>query len=226
MQARIRELLRHGDFLSLVLLATVAGTVWGFIELADELAEGELEQFDAAMLYLFRNPADPADPVGPRWLEELVRDATALGGVFVLTLLVFATTVSLWLENHRRAAVWLVVATAGAMALSTLFKLFFARERPSVIAPELLPSTFSFPSGHSILAAAVYLTLGALLARVVPRARTRTFILAMAIVLTLLIGVSRIYLGVHYPSDVLAGWTLGLGWAALCWLVAWNIEKR
>ena len=225
MHSRARELLRHGDFLSLVLLLTVVGAVWAFVELADELAEGELRWLDTQILHWFRNPDDLSDPLGPRWVEEMIRDATALGGVLVLTLVVAATAVALWLERHVRAAAWLLVATLGAFALSTVFKLYFARERPDILAADLLPSSFSFPSGHSFLSAAVYLTLGALLTRVVPNTRTRSFVLFMALLLTLLIGASRVYLGVHYPTDVLAGWTLGLSWAALCWLVAWNIQK-
>lgn len=225
MHARLKELLRHGDFLSLVLMLIVAGSVWAFVEIADEVIEGELQRLDMRVLLLFRNPSDLSDPIGPRWFEELVRDATALGGVVILSLLASTAVIALWLERRRRAAAWLLIATLGAFALSTLFKLLFARERPDILASDVLPATHSFPSGHTFLSAAVYLTLGAMLAHVVPRKRTRTFVLFVAVLLTLLTGFSRVYLGVHYPSDVLAGWTLGLSWAALCWLVAWNLRK-
>lgn len=225
MPARLKELLRHGDFVSLLLLLIVIGCVWAFVEIADEVLEGELRQLDRGILLSLRNPANVTDPIGPRWFEELMRDATALGGILMLTLLVAAAVVVLWLEQHRRAALWLLIATLGAFALSSLFKLYFARERPDILATELLPPTYSFPSGHSMLSAAVYLTLGALLTHVVPRKRTRGFVLFMALLLTAFAGFSRVYLGVHYPSDVLAGWTLGLSWAALCWLVAWNMRK-
>ncbi len=223
---RVRVLLRHGDFLSLLLLLIAVASVWAFVELADEVREGGLQGLDTRILYWLRDPMDTTRPIGPRWLAEAIRDASALGSVTVLALLVSATAAALWLEKHRPAAVWLVMAALGATGLSTLFKLFFARERPDLIAPELLPTSYSFPSGHSALSATVYLTLGAALTRVVPRASTRALVLATALLLTLFTGVSRVYLGVHYPSDVLAGWTLGLGWAALCWLIAWNIEKR
>lgn len=222
---RLREVLRQGDFLSLVLLLVVVGSVWVFVEIADEVLEGELRALDNRILWLFRNPADPGDPIGPRWLDEAIRDATALGGPLVLTLLVAAAVVVLWLERHRRAALWLAAASLGALALSSAFKALFARERPDLLPAELLPVTYGFPSGHSFLSAAVYLTLGALLVHVLPRGRTRTFVLATAVLLAGLTGFSRIYLGVHYPTDVLAGWTLGVGWAALCWLVAWNLRK-
>lgn len=220
-----KELLRHGDFLTLVLLAIVVGTVWGFVELADEVLEGATHEIDIRLLYLLRNPADPTDPIGPRWFEELMRDATALGSFAVLTLLTVAVVGTLWLEQHRAAAIWLAVAVVGALVFSTLFKVIFARARPDLLPAELLPASFSFPSGHAFLSAAVYLTIGALLTRVLPNRRTRIFVLSMAVLFTVLTGFSRVYLGVHYPSDVLAGWTLGLCWAALCWAVAWNLGK-
>lgn len=226
MRAYIREIFRHGHFLTLALLAIVVGTVWAFVELADEMLEGELQELDARLLNFFRNPTDATDPIGPFWFEELMRDVSALGSVPVLSLLVLGVVVTLWMERRRAAAAWLTTAVLGALGISTLFKNVFARARPDLIAPELLPASFSFPSGHAFLSAAVYLTIGALLTRVVPTQGTRTFVLAMAVLLTVITGISRVYLGVHFPSDVLAGWTLGLSWAALCWLIAWNSTKR
>lgn len=223
---RMMELLRQRDFLALSLVAVIVGTVWAFIELADELVEGELHDVDLRLLYLLRNPADATDPIGPYWVEEWMRDITALGGVPVLTLLAFTVVLTLWMERHRAAAAWLTASILGAAIISPLFKYLFARERPAILAPELLPSSFSFPSGHAFMSAAVYLTIGALLTRVIPNRRTRTFVLLAALVLAFMVGVSRVYLGVHYPSDVLAGWTLGLCWAALCWIVAWRIQQR
>lgn len=222
MKERLKALSRHGDFLTLVLLVVVCGALWGFIEIADRLRDGEWHAIDMRLLQLLRDPENPANPIGPRWVEELVRDASALGGFLVLTLLTVGAVVTLWMEKHHAAAVWLTTAMLGAVGMSSLFKHFFARERPAIITADLLPTSFSFPSGHAFLSAAAYLTIGALLTRVLPKKRTRSFVLAMALLLTLLTGFSRVYLGVHYPSDVLAGWTLGLSWAALCWLVAWK----
>lgn len=225
MRERMRQLLHQRDFLTLALLAIVIGTLWIFVELADELREGQLQALDTKLLYLLRSQSDITDPIGPRWFEELMRDASALGSVIALTLLGVAVVTTLWMEKHREAAIWLTVAILGALTISSLFKLLFARERPDILAAHLLPSSYSFPSGHAFLSAAVYLTIAALLTRIVPNARTRLFILVMALLVTFLIGFSRVYLGVHYPSDVLAGWTLGLSWAALCWLVVSKTRK-
>jgi undecaprenyl-diphosphatase len=225
MRAWAKKLLHQRDFLTLVLLAIIVGTVWGFIELADELREGELHEIDLRLLYLFRDPANPHDPLGPYWVEELMRDASALGSVLVVTLLSVAVVVTLWMEKQRTAAVWLAMAVLSAAGISSLLKHLFARERPDLLATELLPASFSFPSGHAFLSAVVYLTVGALLTRLIQSQRTRIFVLLVAVLLTALTGTSRVYLGVHYPSDILAGWTLGLSWAALCWLVAWKMSS-
>lgn len=222
---RLRELRKYYDFLTLALLAVIVGAVWGFVELADEMREGELHRIDMRILHLFRDAGNPNSLVGPRWFQELMRDATAMGGVLVLTLLSVAVIVTLWMEKHRTAATWLAAAVLGALAISTLLKNLFERARPELLGTELLPTSFSFPSGHSFLSAAVYLTIGALLTRVIEDMRTRVFVLLVAMSLTVLVGFSRVYLGVHYPSDVLAGWTLGLCWAALCWLVVWSRQK-
>ncbi|MGE0525692.1 MAG: phosphatase PAP2 family protein [Bdellovibrionales bacterium] len=226
MKPLVRQILRHHDFLSIVLLLLVCASAWGFMEIADELAEGDLHELDWQLLMLLRSAENPADPIGPRWFEEMVRDATALGSTLILTLLVVSAAVALLMERKRQAAVWLIGSSLGALAFSTFFKNVFDRERPNVLAPELLPTSYSFPSGHSLLSAAVYFTAAALLVHVIPRKRTKAFLLTVALLLTLLTGFSRVYLGVHFPSDVLAGWTLGLGWSVLCWFVFWQVSNR
>jgi undecaprenyl-diphosphatase len=112
------------------------------------------------------------------------------------------------------------------MALSFALKHLFGRERPDIILHMVMVHTPSFPSGHAMLSAVIYLTLGALLAQVVQRRASRIYFLTVAMVLTFLIGLSRIYLGVHYPTDVLAGWAVGLAWALFCWLVARQLQRR
>jgi undecaprenyl-diphosphatase len=210
----------------LVLLALAAAGLWAFVAIADEVVEGETISFDRALLVALRNPSDLSDPIGPPWVEELFRDFTALGGVGVLAFLTFAVIGFLLLERRKRAALLILAAVGGGLLLSTLLKEVFSRPRPDLVPHGSYVYTASFPSGHSMMSAATYLTLGALLARVQPRRRLKIYILCVAILLTLVVGFSRVYLGVHWPTDVLAGWSVGAVWALLCWLVARWMQRR
>jgi undecaprenyl-diphosphatase len=203
-----------------------AGGTWLFIEIADLVSAGESSTFDARVLLLMRSPGDRADPVGPAWIEELGRDFTALGGIAVLALITIAAAGFLALERKYRALVLIVVAVVGGLVLSTALKYLFARPRPDLVPHGSAVYTASFPSGHSMMSAITYLTLGALLARVQTRKRLKAYLLCLAIFLTLLVGISRVYLGVHWPTDVLAGWTVGAVWAILCWLVVRWLQDR
>ena len=210
----------------LIALVVLAAGIWGFVGIADEVREGDAISLDRTILLLFRNPADPSDPLGPIWLESAVRDITALGGVTVTTLMTLGAAGFLLLSGKRGAALFVVVSIAGAALLSSGMKLGFERPRPDLVPHGTAVYTASFPSGHATGAAATYLTLGALLARFQSRRRLKVYLLSLAVLLTVLIGLSRLYLGVHWPSDVLAGWTLGASWALLCWLVAWQLQRR
>lgn len=203
-----------------------AGAVWGFVELADAVLEGETAAIDRALLLALRSATDPAEPLGPPWMAEAARDITALGGVAVLTLLTLLVAAFLALRRLWHA-VWLLLAAVGSGVLvSTVLKVAFERPRPDLVPHASYVSTASFPSGHSMMSAVVYLTLGALLARVEPDRRVKVFVLTAAVLLALLVGVSRVYLGVHWPTDVLAGWTVGGGWAVLFWLVARALQRH
>jgi undecaprenyl-diphosphatase len=160
------------------------------------------------------------------WLELAMRDITALGGTSVLTLLTLGVVGFLHLSGKRGAALFVAAAIMGAVALSFTIKAGIERPRPDLVPHGTAVFTASFPSGHATGSAATYLTLGALLARFQPRRRVKLFLIGSGVFLTVLIGLSRIYLGVHWPSDVLAGWTLGASWALLCWLVARQLQKR
>jgi undecaprenyl-diphosphatase len=197
-------------------LAGACAAAWMFIELAEEVVAGEVRAADARLLMLLRNPADPADPLGPRWLELMARDLTALGSLGVLGLLVLAAAGFLALAGRRRTALFVLAATGGGALASTLLKALFARPRPDIVPHEIYVASASFPSGHAMVSAVVYLTLGALMARLAPGLRLKVYILALAVLLVGLVGISRVYLGVHWPSDVLAGWAAGAGWAFAC----------
>ena len=173
-----------------------------------------------------RQPQDPNLLVGPGWMLTLVRDATALGGGLVMALVIFGTTGFLLLARHYHMVVFLLIATLGATGMNYLMKLVIARARPSVVPHLTDVSSMSFPSGHSAMSAAVYLTIGALLAQSVKKRRLKLYFVLVALLITGMVGLSRVMLGVHYPTDVLAGWASGLAWALLCWLIARYLQRR
>ncbi len=225
-RAFARWLLDRVELRTLLALAVVAGCLWVFVGVADEVREGETHGVDTALLLALRNPADPTDPLGPPWLEELGRDVTALGSFGILTAITLSVAGYLWLRGNRRS-MWLVLASVGGgQALSSLAKHGFDRPRPDLVPHGMVTYTASFPSGHSMMAAVTYLTLAALVARVQPTRALKVYVLVLATLVVLAIGISRVYLGVHWPTDVLAGWTAGAGWALACWLVAMWLEAR
>jgi undecaprenyl-diphosphatase len=199
---------------------------WAFIALAEEVSEGETHAIDSWLLLALRDPQNHANPLGPSWVEDAARDITGLGGYAILTLMTLAALAYLLMAGKRAAALLVVAAIVGGMLLSTGLKLGFERPRPDLVPHATRVYTASFPSGHAMLSAITYLTLGALLARVEKRRRVRAFIMGFAIAITLLVGISRVYLGVHWPSDVLAGWCVGAAWAFLCWFVALQLQRR
>jgi undecaprenyl-diphosphatase len=215
----------HGIVVLSAVLVVVLGT-WGFVELADEVNEGETQRFDEWAIRSLRRADDPATPIGPPWLHEAGRDLTALGGVMVLSLVTLAVIGYLAMVQKYHAMWFVAIATASGLLLSTAMKRAFERDRPDIVPHLSKVYTSSFPSGHSLLSAVVYLTLGALLARLVPQYAVKIYFIAVALLLTFLVGVSRVYMGVHYPTDVMAGWTAGLVWAILCWLVARYLQVR
>ena len=205
---------------ALAVLFFVALCAWAFFSIADEVAEGETHDFDTRLLLALRNPADPADPLGPAWVEEIGRDVTAFGGLGVLTAITLAVAGYLWLAGNRRS-MWLMLFAIGTgQALSTLAKAGFDRPRPDLVPHGMGTYTTSFPSGHSMMAAITYLTLATLVARVQPTRALKAYVMTLAVLVTVGVGVSRVYLGVHWPTDVLAGWTAGAAWALGCWLIA------
>ena len=195
-----------------------------FIYLAGEVTEGDTLAFDTRMLRALRSPTDPSRPLGPAWLETALLDLTAIGGPMVLGLVVVVVLGFLVLQTRYRTALFIATTAMTGELLDTVMKHAFNRPRPSIVAP--LRDTFStsFPSGHAMESAIVYLTLGAILMRVADSRLTKLYILSVAVLLTGLVGISRVYLGVHYPTDVIGGWIIGFVWASLCWLVSQRFE--
>jgi undecaprenyl-diphosphatase len=216
---------RH-ELTILASLLSVCGILWVFLWLANEVMEGDTHAFDEALLMALRTPANLADPVGPSWLELAARDITSLGGYPVLILVTLAAIGFLLIVGKRGAALLVLVSIGGGTLLSSGLKELFDRPRPDLVPHAVQVYTLSFPSGHATLSAVTYLTLGALLARVQPERRVKAYLLGVAVLLALLIGASRVYLGVHWPTDVLAGWCVGAAWAMLCWTVALWLQQR
>ncbi len=211
-----------------ILLASAftAGGVWLFIEIADEVLEGETRRIDEIILLMLRNPDDPADPLGPAWFEGVMRDFTALGSNALLVAVSLAVLGYLLLQRKKKMALFMTVAILGGFLLSTGLKQIIDRPRPDIVPHSTYVMSASFPSGHSMRSAVVFFTLGGLLARSTRNRRIRAYILALSVLATFIVGCSRVYLGVHWPTDVLAGWTAGASWALLCWTGALLLQRR
>ena len=210
----------RAEVVLLASLAVIAAAVLVFIEIADEMMEGEAHGFDMAVLQaLHPDPGNPSDPVGPFWLDHAAADLTSLGSVSVLAAIALLAGGFLMLRRKWVETALIAVAFAGGLTISQTLKTVFNRERPpeDYRAAEILNA--SFPSGHALLSAVVFLTLGAMLAQAAKGRALRIYVMAAAIALTVIVGVSRIYLGVHWATDVLAGWAAGAAWGTGCWLV-------
>jgi len=195
-----------------------------FVTLAGQVTDGDTQAFDTRILRALRDPADPAKPIGPAWLEGSMIDLTAIGGPTVLGLTVVIVAGFLALQTRFRTALVVAITSFSSELLSNVMKHAFNRPRPSVVPHLREVFSSSFPSGHAMESAIVYLTLGAILMRAAESRITKIYIFATAILLTALVGISRVYLGVHYPTDVIGGWIIGFMWASICWLVAQRFE--
>ena len=187
---------------------------------------GHWRAFDEWMVRAFRTAGDLATPVGSRAVQIAVRDATALGGTMPLIVLIAVVAIYLLLKQHTRTAIAVVASTLLGVIASQILKAVIDRGRPDIV-PQLVPEVSgSFPSGHAMMSAIVYLTLGTMLARLEPEKTVRRFILGVAMALTVTIGLSRVYIGVHWPSDVLGGWALGALWVlAVSHILDWAVKR-
>lgn len=187
-----------------------------------ELLEGESFSWDRAILLMLRKPGHPDTPIGPAWLLQSAIDLSALGGFTLLWLFGASGLLFLVWIGRRAEAAWIAASLIGASLLDAGLKQWLHRPRPEVVPHLAQVSNASFPSGHAMISAAVYLTLGVMLAEGQARAGPRAWVVGFSGLIVLLIGCSRIYLGVHWPSDVLAGWGFGAAWA----LVVFAVNRR
>jgi undecaprenyl-diphosphatase len=217
----------RAEFVLVASLAVIAAALLGFIEIADEMSEGEAHGFDMAVLQaLHPDAANASDPVGPQWLDHAAADLTALGSVAVLAVIALLVGGFLMLRRKWVETGLVAIAFAGGLAISQALKAVFDRQRPpeEYRAAEILNA--SFPSGHALLSAVVFLTLGAMLAQAAKGRALRIYVMSAAIALTVIVGVTRVYLGVHWATDVLAGWAAGAAWATACWLAGRWLMNR
>ena len=204
----------------------IAALLLVFSGIAEEVSKGASAAFDRAVLLSLRNPSNIADPIGPAWVEEAARDVTSLGSVIVVFMLSGAYIGYLLLAGRRAPALLMLVSVSGGLALNNLLKFAFDRPRPELVLHSAQVFTSSFPSGHAALSSVTYLTMAALVTHHAPSPAMRIYVMAVAIFFVLVVGASRVYLGLHYPTDVLAGWCIGSAWALTCWVAAKQLEHR
>jgi undecaprenyl-diphosphatase len=222
---RFRKLERH-ELGWLIAGLTVCLLLWGFLALASEVMEGDTTALDTKILVSLRKADDPSRPIGPAWVETALLDLTAIGGPTVLGLVVLSVVGFLALQGRYRTALVVLITAASGEVANAAMKNAFLRPRPTVVPHLRDVISTSFPSGHAMESAIIYLTLGAMLMRLAERRVTKLYCIGMAIFVTFLVGVSRVYLGVHYPTDVIGGWIFGFFWASLSWLVSQRFEEQ
>lgn len=213
------------ELLPFAVLLIVAGLALLFVLLAGEVLHGDTTTFDRAILMATRDLANPSQPFGSPTVQNVARDITALGGVALLTFITLAVVVYLLLIGKQRVALYVIVAIGGGAIISYVLKTAINRPRPELFQHLAYVTTASFPSGHSMLSATTYLTLGALLANLQNNRRLKAYLIGLAIFITIAVGLSRIYLAVHWPTDVLAGWMAGAAWAQVCGFVAYTAKR-
>ena len=195
-----------------------------FVLLAGEVMEGDTQAFDTKILRALRDPLDPAKPIGPAWMEGSLLDLTSIGGSTVLGLVIAFVAGFLMLQTRYRTAMVVLIASISGEIMNAAMKYVFNRPRPTIVPHLRVAFSTSFPSGHAMESAIVYLTLAAILMRASETRLTKFYILSIAVLLTTLVGISRVYLGVHYPTDVIGGWIIGFMWASIIWLAARRFE--
>ena len=208
MHARVTRVVNVVGIELLAGLILLTGGAWVFGWMAEDLAEGDTK-VDIRLASWLHEHASPG------W-TTFFENVTRLGNVSTLLVLVLLAGAVLWRKGWIAELQLLVLAAVGAEIITTGLKLGFQRDRPFFSNPLSTETTYSFPSGHASVSLAVYGTIGFIAARHLGTRRAQITALAASGVLVLLIGFSRLYLGVHFLSDVIAGFSIGLAWVALC----------
>ena len=225
MKTRLTEFITRESIL-LAVLVLMGTTGWIFHDIQDDIRSGTPSDLDERILLLFRVPGSPEVLRGPGWIENAVRDLTSLGGRAVLTLVTLAVSGFFLLRRQFRPLIFLWIVVISGTVLMGELKTFYARPRPGLSLRLAGESSLSFPSGHAMMSTMIYMTLAVMVAEFQKSGRLRVYIVGFAAFLATLIGLTRVILGMHYPSDVVAGWTVGLCWALFCWLVAHWLKRH
>ncbi len=199
---------------------------WSVLGVSDLFDSGRIQQFDESILIALRHADDMHQLRGPDWLKDFMRDVTALGGAPVLILISLGVIGYLILQKSYRSLALVIIATVSGLLMSLILKFYFIRPRPEVVPHLMTETTPSFPSGHSMMSAVIYFTLAALLTRLETSNKIRIYTISLTLFVVFIVGISRVFLGVHYPTDVLGGWTFGLFWAMLCWYLARYLQRQ
>ncbi len=194
-----------------VTLALV-GLLWFGFEIVSRIQPPSAGDLDHRVIVLLRGNGDGSRMIGPPALEEMMRDFTALGGYGVLVLTIISFSILLGLIHGRRDVRFFLATSIGGFVCSMLMKKLVGRERPGIVPHLSYVETSSFPSSHAMMSAVIFLTIGLLLARHTPDSRVRLLLVLLPLFLAFLVGISRVCMGVHFPTDVLAGWTGGILW--------------
>ncbi|MFO8084924.1 MAG: phosphatase PAP2 family protein [Desulfobacterales bacterium] len=209
----------------LIVMIITISSLWGLVEFADRVTEKETQNVDQLILRILRESDQPIHSSDSNWLQSAVRDITSLGGYAVLALVVVVSGGYFILKRNNAPAIHLFAVLAVGTWVCNFLKVLFSRPRPD-IEHMVYVASYSFPSGHAMLSASVYLTLAILLVHMETRRQIKIYLLSLAVLMTLLVGLSRIYLGVHYLTDVLAGWLAGTAWALICLLIAQYLQRN
>ncbi len=220
---KFRGAFKNAELRLLLELSIIGALVIVFLVIA-HFVSGGANSIDNAILLGLRDT--PSDPIGGPGVQAAVMHLSGLGSGAVVGLVCVISVSFLCLAGRWRFAALVVACAVGTLLVMLMLKGIYDRPRPTIVVAIDPPGDESFPSGHSMISSALYPTLATLIARALPTRRLRVFTVACGIFMAGMIGVSRLYLGVHYPTDVLAGWTVGVTWALVCGVVARKLAPQ
>ena len=209
----------------IIAFIVLAAALLAVVRFGSEIREDGTSSFDRWLLLSLRQPGNLSAPIGPAWLRPVFVDITALGSGAALTLLTVSVVGYLLVAKRWITSALVAAATISGSLIEHFLKIGFARARPTIVPHFVEIHSLSYPSGHAMNSAVAFLTSGTLLACVQKTRSPRIYVMTAAMVFTVLIGCSRVYNGVHWPTDVIAGWAIGGSWALLWWAIALRLQR-